>query len=252
VRIVAHDRAGLERPLRYCARPPFALHRLRPESSRVPLRSPDARLIHELPRPAQDGRTAIRVSPLELLDRLARLIPPPRVHRHRYHGVFALNARWRKNAACYGRDTADESGFSSEPDPDLPATDAACAHAHHVEPHPLAMGHRQRFGHGARPLRPEPPWRRRHLERLTYAAPELSRRLRDDRPSAHPLDAPAHPFAPVLFKARPDARQRRQSRLTAPSPPKHVEPHPERPRLDFLLWGRPSRRTSTTRCPMSF
>jgi hypothetical protein len=29
VRVAAHDRAGLERLLRYCARPPFALHRLR-------------------------------------------------------------------------------------------------------------------------------------------------------------------------------------------------------------------------------
>jgi len=45
VRIAAHDRAGLERLLRYCARPPFALHRLRPESTRVPLSSTDARLV---------------------------------------------------------------------------------------------------------------------------------------------------------------------------------------------------------------
>jgi len=62
----------------------------------VPLHSPDARLIYALPRPAHDGRTAIRVSPLELLDRLARLIPPPRVHRQRDHGVFAPNATWRR------------------------------------------------------------------------------------------------------------------------------------------------------------
>jgi len=27
----------------------------------------------------------------EFLDRLADLVPPPRKHRHRYHGVFALN-----------------------------------------------------------------------------------------------------------------------------------------------------------------
>ncbi len=129
VRIAAHDRAGLERLLRYCARPPFALHRLRPESSRVPLGSPDARLIYLLPRPAHDGRTAIRVSPLELLDRLARLIPPPRVHRHRYHGVFAPNARWRREATRYGREDADGSDSSSEPDLDIPATDAACPHS---------------------------------------------------------------------------------------------------------------------------
>jgi hypothetical protein len=102
VRIAAHDRAGLERLLRYCARPPFALHRLRHESTRVPLSSSDAPLIYELPRPAHDGRTGVRLRPLELLDRLARLIPPPRVHRHRYHGVFAPNAKWRKEATATG------------------------------------------------------------------------------------------------------------------------------------------------------
>ena len=31
--IQAHDRAGLERLLRYCARPPFALERLRKEGN---------------------------------------------------------------------------------------------------------------------------------------------------------------------------------------------------------------------------
>jgi hypothetical protein len=34
--------------------------------------------------------------PLEFWDRLADLVPPPRKHRHRYHGVFALNHRLRK------------------------------------------------------------------------------------------------------------------------------------------------------------
>jgi hypothetical protein len=29
---------------------------------------------------------------LELLEHLAALAPPPRVHRHRYSGVLALNA----------------------------------------------------------------------------------------------------------------------------------------------------------------
>ena len=38
----------------------------------------------------------MELSPLEFLDRLADLIPPPRKHRHRYHGVFAPNHRLRK------------------------------------------------------------------------------------------------------------------------------------------------------------
>jgi hypothetical protein len=36
------------------------------------------------------------LSPFEFLDRLADLVPPPRKHRHRYHGVFAPNHRLRK------------------------------------------------------------------------------------------------------------------------------------------------------------
>ncbi len=30
-----------------------------------------------------------------MLDRLAKILPPPRLHRHRYHGVFAPNAPLR-------------------------------------------------------------------------------------------------------------------------------------------------------------
>jgi len=35
-------------------------------------------------------------SPLKFLDRLADLVPPPRKHRHRYHGVFAPNHKLRR------------------------------------------------------------------------------------------------------------------------------------------------------------
>jgi hypothetical protein len=42
-----------------------------------------------------DGRAILYLTPLELLDRLAQRNPPPRRHRHRYHGVFAPNAPLR-------------------------------------------------------------------------------------------------------------------------------------------------------------
>ncbi|MCK7580475.1 MAG: transposase [Chromatiales bacterium] len=41
------------------------------------------------PSPGAMDRPAVSLSPLELIDRLAALIPPPRLHRHRYHGVLA-------------------------------------------------------------------------------------------------------------------------------------------------------------------
>jgi hypothetical protein len=87
VRIEAADRAGRERLLRYCARPPFALDRLReldPEH-----------LVYDPPKPGPGGSAPQCLTPLELLARLAALVPPPRLHRHRYFGVLAPNAPLR-------------------------------------------------------------------------------------------------------------------------------------------------------------
>ena len=112
VRITLLDRdvpsyfRSLEHLLRYCARPPFALERL------SVIRGPDgqiARIRYVLPRHkaanwVRPGRKSTRpgatgvveLSPFEFLDRLADLVPPPRKHRHRYHGVFAPNHRLRR------------------------------------------------------------------------------------------------------------------------------------------------------------
>jgi Putative transposase len=35
------------------------------------------------------------LTPLELIAKVAALVPPPRVHRHRYYGVLAPNAPLR-------------------------------------------------------------------------------------------------------------------------------------------------------------
>ena len=43
-----------------------------------------------------DGRTELILTPLELLDRLAHLVTPPRIYKHRYGGVLAPNARLRR------------------------------------------------------------------------------------------------------------------------------------------------------------
>ena len=44
-------------------------------------------------RPGANG--LVELTPFEFLDRLADLVPPPRKHRHRYHGVFAPNHKLR-------------------------------------------------------------------------------------------------------------------------------------------------------------
>ena len=84
VRIEGEDRIGIERLVRYCARGPLALERLHALDGTASLASPDARLIYRLPAPDAGGRTEIGLTPVEFLARLARLVPPPRIHRHRW------------------------------------------------------------------------------------------------------------------------------------------------------------------------
>jgi hypothetical protein len=55
--------------------------------------SPTALRLHRVPKPMPDGRTQIQLTPIQLLERLAAFVPPPRVHGNRHHGVLAPNAR---------------------------------------------------------------------------------------------------------------------------------------------------------------
>ena len=99
VRIEAHDRAGLERLIRYCARPSLALERLEWDG--------DEALVYHLAKPARDGRSQLRLTPLELLDALTALIPPPRLHRQHYHGVLAPHAELRERVTALGREEVE-------------------------------------------------------------------------------------------------------------------------------------------------
>jgi len=81
------DRLGLEALIRYCARHPFAESRLTYiESDRV---------VYRLKSGNTDGQTHLILSPIEFIQRLAQLIPPPRVHRNVYYGAIAPNCRLR-------------------------------------------------------------------------------------------------------------------------------------------------------------
>ena len=89
-----HDRAALERLLRYCARPPFAMDRLRKEGAALVYRCAKQ---HSEPGSDKRGTKAdeLHLTPLELIARIAALVPPPRTHRHRYFGVLAPNSPLR-------------------------------------------------------------------------------------------------------------------------------------------------------------
>ena len=94
--IHANDRNQLERALRYCARPPISEDRLE--------RLSNGRISLKLKTPYHDGTTRLVLEPLELLEKLAALIPRPRVNLLLYHGVLAPNAAMRKAVVAYGRE----------------------------------------------------------------------------------------------------------------------------------------------------
>jgi hypothetical protein len=49
----------------------------------------------KLKTPWRDGTTHLVMSPLEFMQRLAALVPRPRLHLIRFHGVLAPNAKLR-------------------------------------------------------------------------------------------------------------------------------------------------------------
>ena len=85
--IRASDRSRLERLCRYALRPPLATERLE--------ELPDGRLKYTFRHPWRDGTTAVIMEPLDLLARLAALVPAPRRHALRYHGTLAPNSKCR-------------------------------------------------------------------------------------------------------------------------------------------------------------
>ena len=94
VRVPADERARLERLCRYALRPPVTRERLH--------RTAEGDILLALRHPWSDGTTHLLFGPLELLERLAVLIPRPRVNLILYHGVLAPRAAWRARVVTCG------------------------------------------------------------------------------------------------------------------------------------------------------
>ena len=94
VAVPARDRRRLERLCRYAARPPLANDRLEEH--------PDGRLTVRLKTCWRDGTTHVLMERSELIDRLVPLIPPPRAHPVRYHGILAPCASLRSRVVPAG------------------------------------------------------------------------------------------------------------------------------------------------------
>ncbi|MBT37191.1 MAG: hypothetical protein CL938_01400 [Deltaproteobacteria bacterium] len=102
VAVPARDRRRLERLCRYVARPPLAHGRLEVK--------PDTRLALRLKTRWRDGTTHILMERHELLERLTPLVPPPRAHQVRYHGVLAPCASARARIVPGPRPAPEPAG----------------------------------------------------------------------------------------------------------------------------------------------
>ena len=76
-----HQRSSLERLCRYIARPALSNERLSVNER--------GQVVYRLKHPFGDGTTHVVLDPLDFIARLAALVPRPRAHLTRYHGVFA-------------------------------------------------------------------------------------------------------------------------------------------------------------------
>jgi Putative transposase len=85
--IPAHRRDQLERLLRYTARGAVSLERLAQDAN--------GDLVYTFTHPWSDGTTGIKLSPLELLAKLAALVPRPHIHLVRYGGCLAPHSHLR-------------------------------------------------------------------------------------------------------------------------------------------------------------
>ncbi len=83
----ALERDRLERICRYIARPAVAEDRLSINDK--------GEVIYKFKKPWDDGTAAIKLQPLELIERLIALVPRPRVHLTRYHGVLGPHYKHR-------------------------------------------------------------------------------------------------------------------------------------------------------------
>jgi Putative transposase len=101
--VAADDRDALERLCKYGLRAPFAQDRLS--------LLPDGRVRYELrrPWPTPNGATALVFEPLQLMRRLASLIPRPYTNLVRYFGAFAGRSKYRARLPLPPEAQADAS-----------------------------------------------------------------------------------------------------------------------------------------------
>src|SRR5258707_13397081 len=93
---------------------------------------PDGKLAYRMKRRLGDGRDVLILEPRESIRRLATLVPPPRAHLVRYHGVFGPASHWRSQViAAPPRQSTCASTPPQGPAPAVTGTPESIAEARH-------------------------------------------------------------------------------------------------------------------------
>ena len=87
--VARHQRAELEQLIQYAARPALSTERLS--------LTPEELIKYQLKNKWKDGTTHILLSPIEFIEKLAALVPLPRLHLVRYFGVLSSHSKLRKD-----------------------------------------------------------------------------------------------------------------------------------------------------------
>ena len=82
--------------------------------------TPSGQVRYQLKTPYRDGTTHIVLEPLDLMARLAALVPPPRMHLTRYHGVFAPHSKLRAAITPAGRGAGGKGAKQGAEAPAVP------------------------------------------------------------------------------------------------------------------------------------
>ncbi len=82
------ERDKIERLCQYITRPPIANSRIRINKR--------GQIVYKIKTPYKDGTTHVVFTPLEFMEKLASLVPRPRVNLIRFQGGLAPNAKIRK------------------------------------------------------------------------------------------------------------------------------------------------------------
>jgi len=92
----------VEHLARYVSRPPIATERLALTES--------GQVRYTLKTPYRDGTTHVVFEPEDFIAQLAALVPKPRAHLTRYHGVFAPASAFRAKVIPQGRAQSGAAG----------------------------------------------------------------------------------------------------------------------------------------------